>query len=123
MTTKPVSHESKSVLKREAVQKGLPVPVSHDVEREKFEAYAEPIGLRCYEADCPCCTYFDEDTEIAYQAWNYATAQQAETIAVMQSTIDDLVEALEEAMYSNSTDTAMEKASEAIAKAKSMQDK
>lgn len=41
MTTKPVSHESKSVLKREAVQKGLPVPVSHDVEREKFEAYAE----------------------------------------------------------------------------------
>lgn len=41
----------------------------------------------------------------------------------MQSTIDDLVEALEEAMYSNSTDTAMEKASEAIAKAKSMQDK
>lgn len=87
--------------------------VSHDVEREKFEAWYRLNGQK----KKPFHYIY------AQKVWQAATAQQAETIAVMQSTIDDLVEALEEAMYSNSTDTAMEKASEAIAKAKSMQDK
>lgn len=42
------------------------------MNREKFEDYAISAGMRCYEANCQCCTYFDEDTEIAWQAWNAA---------------------------------------------------
>jgi hypothetical protein len=54
-----------------------------DMEREKFEKYAESIGLRTLEANCRCCTYFYEDTEIAYQAWNAAI----ESVLVQPNTI------------------------------------
>ncbi len=75
-------------------------PVNNDVsEREKFQSWIlEYMDVKFLVID-DNGDYANSLVDEQWQAWKYATAQQAETIASMQSTIDELTDLLDKAQY------------------------